>query len=112
MRARDEADTVQLSKIRMKESLRARIEREAAAKGTTMNGVIVDRLERSFAEDDSLGGPTSASAFRACALIAKSQSAHRGVDWLADPELFDFVLKEWTGLWKRQLRPKAKKGKV
>jgi hypothetical protein len=50
MRTRDDAATVQL-KIRMKEPLRAAIEKDAEARGVTMNAGINDRLEQSFRED-------------------------------------------------------------
>ena len=97
---------------RLRAGLKERLEESAAKAGRSLSEEIEFRLERSFSEDRSLGGPTAASAFRACAEIARSQSAHRGVDWLADQELFDFVLNEWTVLWRRLLRPEAKKGKV
>jgi len=48
---RDDADTVQLSKIRMKETLRVALERDAKAQGITLNAAIVSRLERSFRDD-------------------------------------------------------------
>jgi hypothetical protein len=51
MVARKKTDVVQLSKIRMKEALRAQLARDADRKGITLNGEIVDRLERSYAKD-------------------------------------------------------------
>ena len=48
---RDDADTVQLSKIRMKETLRAALKNDAATRGMTLNAVIVARLEQSFRDD-------------------------------------------------------------
>jgi hypothetical protein len=51
MVARKKTDVVQLSKIRMKESLRARLARDAERNGTTLNGEIVDRLEQSYAKE-------------------------------------------------------------
>src|SRR6516164_278243 len=50
MRRRDDAATVQL-KIRIKEPLRAAIEKDADARGVTMNAAVNDRLEQSFHED-------------------------------------------------------------
>jgi hypothetical protein len=50
MPIRDDAATVQL-KIRIKEPLRAAIERDAEAHGVTMNTVINDRLEQSFRQE-------------------------------------------------------------
>jgi hypothetical protein len=51
MVARKKTDVVQLSKIRMKEALRARLARDAERNGTTLNGEIVDRLEQSYANE-------------------------------------------------------------
>jgi hypothetical protein len=51
MRTRDKSATVQLSKVRIKEPLRAALERDAEARGLTMNAVIADRLEQSFRTD-------------------------------------------------------------
>ena len=45
--ARKKSDTVQLSKIRMREALRASLAEEAKTQRTTLNAIIVDRLERS-----------------------------------------------------------------
>src|SRR5262249_39346160 len=50
MRTRDDAATAQL-KIRIKEPLRAAVEKDAEARGLTMNAAINDRLEQSFQED-------------------------------------------------------------
>jgi hypothetical protein len=51
MVARKKTDVVQLSKIRMTESLRARLARDAKRNGITLNGEIVDRLEKSYANE-------------------------------------------------------------
>jgi hypothetical protein len=50
MPTRDDAATVQL-KIRIKEPLRAAIEKDAAVRDLTMNAAITGRLEQSFRED-------------------------------------------------------------
>jgi hypothetical protein len=107
MRTRDKGDTVQLSKVRIRETLRARLEQEAAEKRTTLNAIISDRLERSFQESDALGGVTLHSCFLVMADLAKSQSDHRGIHWLKDREVFDTVLREWTGMMRRLFRPAA-----
>jgi hypothetical protein len=52
MVARKKTDVVQLSKIRMREELRRKLARDAARKGSTLNGEIVDRLEKSYQVDD------------------------------------------------------------
>jgi len=48
MAARKKTDVIQLSKIRMREALRAKLARDAEKKGITLNAEIVDRLERSY----------------------------------------------------------------
>jgi hypothetical protein len=54
MVARKKTDVIQLSKIRMREALRAKLVRFAERDGRTLNAEIVDRLERSFAHDQKL----------------------------------------------------------
>jgi len=51
MAARKKTDTIQLSKIRMREALRAKLARDAEKRGVTLNTEIVDRLEQSYAKD-------------------------------------------------------------
>jgi hypothetical protein len=51
MVTRKKSDLIQLSKIRMREALRARLARDAERKGITLNGEIVDRLEQSYLKD-------------------------------------------------------------
>ena len=48
MAARKKTDVIQLSKIRMREALRAKLARDAEKKGITLNAEIVDRLEDSY----------------------------------------------------------------
>jgi hypothetical protein len=52
MRSREEGDTAQLTKVRVKERIRRLLERDAQARKTTINAVVADRLEASFAETD------------------------------------------------------------
>lgn len=47
---RDETTQVKIN-VRMREALRAEIERDAEAKNVSMNAAIVDRLEASFRND-------------------------------------------------------------
>jgi hypothetical protein len=51
MVARKKTDVVQLSKIRMREVLRAKLARDAERKGVTLNAEIVDRLEQSYVNE-------------------------------------------------------------
>ncbi len=62
MAQRKKTATVQL-KLRMKETLRARIEKTAKAGKVSMNTEILQRLERSFETENRFGGP------RATALV-------------------------------------------
>lgn len=48
---RKKTDIVQLSKIRIREALRAQLARDAERKRVTLNGEIVDRLEKSYEPD-------------------------------------------------------------
>lgn len=48
MVVRKKTDVVQLSKIRMREALRAKLARDAERRGVTLNSEIVLRLEQSY----------------------------------------------------------------
>lgn len=54
MVVRKKSDTIQLSKIRMKEDLRRRLVKEAEQKRVTLNAEIVTRLEASFSFREEL----------------------------------------------------------
>ncbi len=56
MAQRKKTATVQF-KVRMKEALRARIEKAAKAGNKSMNAEILERLEQSFQFEDRFGGP-------------------------------------------------------
>lgn len=60
MATRPKAATVDIG-LRVKEPMRARIERESKQRGISMNAAITDRLETSFTKEDMLdrifGGP-------------------------------------------------------
>jgi hypothetical protein len=49
---RKKTDTVQLSKVRIREELRAKLVRDAEKNAKTLNGEIVDRLEASYEQAD------------------------------------------------------------
>jgi hypothetical protein len=94
MRARDQGDTVQLSKVRIKESLRALLQKEAEAQQTTLNAIIADRLQRSFdIDNDIYGGPRVAALFRTLASFIES---HRDETWLDDADLFNEIVDRWA----------------
>jgi hypothetical protein len=52
MIARKKTDVVQLSKIRMREALRRKLERDAKREKTTLNAQIIKRIEDSFLEEE------------------------------------------------------------
>ena len=54
MATRKRSDVVQLSKIRMRESLRQKLARHAEGNGLTLNAEIVRRLEQSLLDEDIL----------------------------------------------------------
>jgi len=95
MATRKLSATVDL-KVRMKEPLRARLEKASAKRGISMNAEAVDRLERSFNEDDSWGGPEILNMARlmAAAFIRGGQGARHPqkaapADWINDPAFYE-----------------------
>ncbi len=44
-------------KVRLKEPIRAKLERAAKRRGVSLNAEIVNRLEQTLLEDDAFGGP-------------------------------------------------------
>jgi len=93
MRTRDRSDTVQLSKIRMKEALRARLEADAEARRVTLNAVIVDRLESSFRGDEAFGGRRTAELLRFLGSLVTLEGYDDG--WLSDRRQFNEVMDRW-----------------
>jgi hypothetical protein len=51
---RKKTDTVQLSKIRMREELRQKLVRDAERGAKTLNSEIVERLEKSYEQDERI----------------------------------------------------------
>jgi hypothetical protein len=106
---RAKSETVQL-KVRMKEPLRAMLEKAADERGISMNTEAVDRLQRTFqnqkvlqeALDLSFGPQISGilmiigDVMRATAQTASfAKSGNPSLeDWLEDPAIFDEVAKE------------------
>lgn len=106
VRVRDEADTVQL-KLRVKESLRARLEREATERQITLNAAVVDRLERSFKYEDSCAGRRTAAVLLGLAQIARFLQGDYGRDdeWLDDRTKFNAMVDAWNNDLER-IKPK------
>ena len=79
--------------LRVKEPLRARLEREAKRNDRSMNAEITSRLEESFTKQDAAGGPE----LQRIALMMATSFHHAGdlfskgkppAEWLRDPECF------------------------
>ena len=122
--ARAKSATVDL-KVRMKEPLRAQIEKAARKAGVSMNADIVGRLERSFIEEENLHWALSRivgeeALFRAMlAALASLRADERldGTSWVDSPEIrrefadvFKIVLDtEAEGILAAQTSKKRKK---
>jgi hypothetical protein len=106
---RDPTDFVQL-KIRMRETLRARLEQEATRRGSSINAEVIDRLEHTFQRTDLLPDVLSLAfgerlggllilmgyAMTYTALIAprehKGEAGYRPLSdesWISDPLAYD-----------------------
>jgi hypothetical protein len=89
MRSRKLTDTVQL-KLRIREDLRRKLEREAKKKEVSLNAEMVDRLIRSFdgpeRVNDALGGEHTAALLRGFAAAIARVEARIGRRWNEDDE--------------------------
>lgn len=100
---RKKSDTVQLSKIRMRESLHASLAEEAKAKDISLNAVIVDRLQRSRAADarmvdfrEYLAGEWGRDVFEIAVSISKAvvlAERGKGKRWVEDQTTFELFTK-------------------
>jgi hypothetical protein len=96
-RVRSEDAVVQL-KARMREPIRAELEASAKRRGVSLNAELVDRVEKSFAEEDAFGGPEIANMARlmAAAFLRGGQAgAHASrhpkwsvARWINDPNCY------------------------
>jgi hypothetical protein len=77
----------------MREPLRAKVEKAAKSRGVSMNDEMVERLERSFADEAEAGGPELHQVAR----LMASTFAHTGnttsggkkpSEWLGDPAVY------------------------
>jgi len=119
MRSRDRSATVQLSKIRMREELRAKLDRDAEARNISLNAAIVSRLERSFLEEETTEKevregqiPISLAMSVMFHHAGKEAAGHdltEPADWTADPWCFEQgALAAAVTLW--QLHPDPRPG--
>lgn len=90
---RKQSATVDI-KIRMKEPLRAEIERAAKRRGVSMNTEMVDRLEQAYRAEEALGGPRTAALLRALAEIGKFEGGE-GDTWLDNYMLHAVIAESW-----------------
>lgn len=97
---RKKSDTAQL-KVRLRESLRSRLERAAKASAHPLNSEIVARLEQSFRAEEALGGRDLAALFRMMAAAADFVQARTRQDWHAHYETFRAVERAWDRLWEQ-----------
>ena len=77
MARRKKSANVQL-KVRVKEPLRARIEKAAKSRGVSMNAEMGDRLERSFEIEERFGGPKLVELIETIASVMKTTGEHAG----------------------------------
>ncbi len=99
---RSKAATVDL-RLRLKEPLRAAIERAARENGVSMNSEMVRHLERSIHRNDGLGGPRVAAIVEVMATAMRSTGEHGAFAatgklhkhglWIEHPYAFDQAVK-------------------
>ncbi len=90
--ARKKSATIDL-KVRMKEPLRAQIEKAAKQAGISMNAEIVSRLQRSFGEEENLRWAFSQmfrdealfQILRSVASVIRLMEEQHGKPWHQDP---------------------------
>lgn len=85
MPPRKRTATVEL-KVRMKEPLRAKIEKAAKRRGVSMNAEAVDRLERSFSRDDIWDGDATLRNMALIMAAAFARGGERGAHSRKHPE--------------------------
>ena len=100
---RPKSATVDL-KVRMKEPLRARIEKSAKLGGRSLNAEVVRRLESSFAREEqvseALGGDELYALFRMLGAATNLIEERLGKSWSSDYEAFIAVRSAWDRLLK------------
>ena len=114
MPKRPQSATVHL-KVRMKEPVRAALEKAAAKRGTSMNSEIVRVLERSFGFDERLGGTDVAAILEVVGAAMKLAGETGGFlathkiskhgAWLVNPWAFDAALNAAVAVLKAHRPP-------
>ena len=90
MAPRKKTDTVQLSKIRMREDLRRKLAKDAERNETTLNGEIVARLEQSYETENrvALVREISDQALKDMNQIAEAARVEREKFWSEKEKIY------------------------
>src|ERR1700694_1267436 len=82
---------------RLRNSLRAQLERDASAAGRSLSEEIEVRLEQSLSDAKTWGGDRNMAAHHALAAIVFTAAGVTGSpeSWLHDPEIFEDVIRYW-----------------
>jgi hypothetical protein len=115
-------------KLRLRESLRSAIEKSARKRGRSLNQELIERLERSFDEEERLGGAQLVELIETIARVMKSTGqqagfleTHKVVNqgrWLVLPYAFDQATKAALTVLEHHrppgeiMKPEWKVGKV
>lgn len=95
MPARKITDTVQL-KLRIREDLRRRLEREAKKRSVSLNAEMADRIEQSFDQEDlvnkMLGGEHTAIFLKVLGLMIQAVEHRKGHRWNEDHDTLEQML--------------------
>jgi hypothetical protein len=91
---RDEAAVAQL-KLRIREPLRAAIERDADRRGVSMNTAICERIERSLRDEEAFGGgPRTQALLRSMGNQTRLWKGEPD-SWLDDPAGYNQISSAW-----------------
>lgn len=103
---REPGDTVQLTKVRLKASLHAKLEADAEAQQITLNAALADRLERSFADETAAyGGPRLAAIFRQLAASLYGKNLEIGSNVFSDFATANDLLSTWRDVLHGNIMP-------
>lgn len=112
MAARQKTATVQL-KVRMKEPLRAQLEKAAKARGVSINADVVDRLENSFRyQEDVFGGRRTFILMKLAADIFHIVEENTGKRWDDDEETFELAINKAKEIMRSIATDKRMKRKI
>ncbi|MEG3176195.1 Arc family DNA-binding protein [Sphingomonas sp. RB3P16] len=101
--SREPTEVVQL-KLRFREELRISLEEAAERAGRSLNSEIVARLERTFREDEAMGGADQADVVGVIVHLMSAASESVGTAWHQDHTAWEYV-KSTVGLLMSALQP-------